>query len=134
VGVTKTKPAAAEARRPPEGGLAGFFARPSVGAVVVAAIALAMGWQFITDASRGVPAFDTAYYQWRVEYLLENDPGSMIELRGATGALAGGYRIAEPVLGAVVRTVGGVAAPVPTILLSVLFRILCAAAMAGFAW
>ncbi|HEX2025043.1 MAG TPA: MFS transporter, partial [Actinomycetota bacterium] len=134
MGVTEAKPAPAEARRPANGGVAGLFARPAIGVLVVAAIALAMGWQFITDASRGVPAFDTAYYQWRVEYLMENDPGSMIELRGATGALAGGYRIAEPVIAAAVRTVGGVAAVVPTILLSVLFRILCAAAMAAFAW
>jgi Major Facilitator Superfamily len=133
MGVTEARPAAAETR-PPEGRVAAVLGRPIVGAVVVTAIALAMGWQFLTDASRGVPAFDTAYYQWRVEYLLENDPGSMIELRGATGALAGGYRIAEPVLGASVRTVGGVTAEVPTVLLSVLFRILCAAGMAAFAW
>jgi Major Facilitator Superfamily len=134
VGVTEARTAAAPAREPSGGRTAAFFGRPIVGAVVVAAIALAMGWQFITDASRGVPAFDTAFYQWRVEYLMENDPGSLIELRGATGALAGGYRVAEPVFGAAVRTVGGVAAPVPTILLSVLFRILCAAGMAAFAW
>ena len=133
MGVTQARPAAAKAR-PAEGRVAAFLARPVVGAAVVAAIALAMGWQFLTDPSRGVPAFDTAYYQWRVEYLLENDPGSMIELRGATGALAGGYRIAEPVLGAAIRTVGGVAAEVPTVMLSVLFRILCAAGMAAFAW
>jgi len=108
--------------------------RPWVGIAVVAAVALAMGWQFITDSSRAVPAFDTAYYQWRVEYLLNEDPGGMIELRGAIGALAGGYRIAEPVIGALMRTVGGVAAGVPTIVLSILFRILCAVGMAAFAW
>jgi Major Facilitator Superfamily len=134
VGVTEARPMAAPARGQPEGRIAGFFGRPIVGVVVVAAIALAMGWQFFTDASRGVPAFDTAFYQWRVEYLLENEPGDLIELRGATGALAGGYRIAEPVTGALLRTVGGVAPSTPTILLSVLFRILCAAGMAAFAW
>lgn len=100
----------------------------------VGAILLVMGWQFITDSSRAVPAFDTAFYQWRVEYLLDEEPGSLIELRGADGALAGGYRIAEPVLGALLRTVGGVDASVPTIVLSILFRVLCAAGMAAFAW
>ncbi|HZB03797.1 MAG TPA: MFS transporter [Actinomycetota bacterium] len=131
--MTETRAAAAPPA-PQEGRAAAYVGRPLVGVIVLAAISLAMGWQFLTDASRGVPAFDTAFYQWRVEYLLENDPGSMIDLRGATGALAGGYRIAEPVLGAAVRTVGGVAPTVPTILLSVLFRILCAAGMAAFAW
>jgi hypothetical protein len=100
----------------------------------VGAILLVMGWQFISDSSRAVPAFDTAYYQWRVEYLMNEDPGSLIELRGADGALAGGYRIAEPVMGALVRTVGGVDAGVPTIVLSIFFRVLCAAGMAAFAW
>ena len=97
-------------------------------------ILLAMGWQFMTDSSRAVPAFDTAYYQWRVEYLLEEEPGSLIELRGADGSLAGGYRVAEPVIGALLRTVGGVDAAVPTIILSIFFRVLCAAGMAAFAW
>ena len=108
--------------------------RPWLGLLVVIAIALAMGWQFITDASRAVPAFDTAFYQWRVEFLMNSEPGAMIELRGAVGALAGGYRIAEPVLAATMRTVGGVDAAVPTVVLSIFFRILAGAAMAAFAW
>src|SRR5918996_956588 len=108
--------------------------RPWLGLLVVIAIALAMGWQFITDASRAVPAFDTAYYQWRVEFLMNAEPGAMIELRGAVGSLAGGYRTAEPVLAAAMRTVGGGDAAVPTVVLSIFFRILAGGAMAAFAW
>jgi hypothetical protein len=123
-------------RRSPTAGerLARLAARPWVILAVLGIVILAMSWQFITDASRAVPAFDTAFYQWRVEYLLEEDPGSLIELRGAVGALAGGYRIAEPVTGALMRTVGGVAPGVPTIVLSIVFRVLAAAGMASFAW
>ncbi|HEV3475582.1 MAG TPA: MFS transporter [Actinomycetota bacterium] len=109
-------------------------ARPWAIVLAVAAVTVALGWQFITDSSRAVPAFDTAFYQWRAEFLLHESPGGLIELRGATGALAGGYRVAEPVLGAMLRTVGGVAASTHTILLSVLFRVLAAAGMAAFAW
>src|SRR5918996_1560805 len=118
----------------PASRLQALAGRPWLGLLVVTAIALAMGWQFITDASRAVPAFDTAYYQWRVEFLMSAEPGAMIELRGAVGALAGGYRIAEPVLAATMRTVGGVDAAVPTVVLSIFFRILAGAAMAAFAW
>ncbi len=118
----------------PASRLQALAGRPWLGLLVVTAIALAMGWQFITDASRAVPAFDTAYYQWRVEFLMNAEPGAMIELRGAVGALAGGYRIAEPVLAASMRTVGGVDAAVPTVVLSIFFRILAGAAMAAFAW
>jgi len=134
---TTTEPTAPEApARPgtPASRLEALAGRPWMGLVVVAVVSVAMGWQFISDASRAVPAFDTAYYQWRVEYLMNAEPGAMIELRGAIGALAGGYRIAEPVLGALMRTVGGVDASVPTILLSIGFRILAAVAMAAFAW
>ena len=115
-------------------GPARFLASPWMVLAALAAVVLAMAWQFITDAARAVPAFDTAFYQWRVEFLLDNDPGALIELRGATGALAGGYRIAEPVLGALMRTVGFVGAVTPTIVLSVGFRILSGVGMAAFAW
>ena len=111
-----------------------WLATPSAALAAIAVIVLVMSWQFITDASRAVPALDTAWYQWRVEYLLENDPGSLIAVEGARGALAGGYRVAEPVLAALMRTVGGVAASVPTVILSVGFRILAAVGMAAFAW
>lgn len=100
----------------------------------VGAVALLLGWRFITDASGAVPALDTAWYQWRVEYLQHNDPGSLVSILGAQGALAGGYRVAEPVLGALMRTVGGVGRETPAVLLSVLFRVLAATAMAAFAW
>ena len=116
------------------GQTARFAATPLVALLVIAAALVVLGWQFLADASRAVPAFDTAYYQWRVEYLLSNDPGSLIELRGATGALAGGYRIAEPVLGALMRTVGGLAAVTPTVILSVAFRVLAAVGVAAFTW
>jgi hypothetical protein len=123
-------------RRPagPHSGPVRWIESPVVPLLVIGAAALTLGWQFLTDASRAVPAFDTAFYQWRVEYLLSNDPGSLIELRGATGSLAGGYRVAEPVLGALMRTVGGLAPVTPTVVLSVGFRVLAAVGMAAFAW
>ena len=114
--------------------MGGRLATPQAALAAIAAIVVLMGWQFITDASRAVPALDTAWYQWRVEYLMHNDPGSLIALEGARGALAGGYRVAEPVLGVLMRTVGGVAASVPTVFLSVAFRVLAAVGMAAFAW
>lgn len=114
--------------------LASAASRPWAVVAVIAAVTLAMGWQFITDASRAVPAFDTAWYQWRAEFLLENEPAALIELRGADGALAGGYRVAEPVLAGLMRTIGGVGAPTPTVVLSVLFRVVAGLAMAAFAW
>jgi hypothetical protein len=101
---------------------------------LVLLVVLAMSWPFMSDPSRVVPAFDTAYYQWRAEYLLHADPGALVELRGATGALAAGYRVAEAVLGALMRIVGGVGPTTHTVVLSILFRVLCALGLAAFAW
>lgn len=101
---------------------------------VVVAMGLAMGWQFIADASRAVPALDTAWYQWRAELLRAGEPGALIAIKGAQGALAGGYRVAEPVLAVLVRGVGGVGPETPTVLLSVLLRVLAAVGLAAFAW
>jgi hypothetical protein len=107
---------------------------PWTALVAVAAITLAMSWQFVTDASRGVPALDAAWYQWRAEYLQANEPSGLIELRGTEDSLAGGYRVAEPVLGALMRTVGGLEPATPAVALSVIFRILAAVGIAAFAW
>jgi hypothetical protein len=128
-----------ERRRPsPQGTradrLANLANNPWVLLGLIAAVVLAMSWSFIDDPSRVVPAFDTAYYQWRAEYLMHAEPGALVELRGATGALAAGYRVAEAVLGALMRTVGGVGATTHTVVLSVLFRVLCAVGLAAFAW
>ena len=111
-----------------------WLSSPWLVLAVVGVTALAMGWQFLTDPSRGVPAFDAAWYQWRAEYLLANEPGPLIEVRGADGALAGGYRVAEPALGALMRTVGGLGPDSPTVLLSILFRVLAVLGIAAFAW
>jgi hypothetical protein len=112
----------------------GMVRRPATALVVIGLITLVMGWQFITDSSRAVPALDTAWYQWRAEYIQANDPGSLIEIQGADGSLTGGYRAAQPVLAALVRIVGGVDASVPTVILSIFFRVAAAVALAAFAW
>jgi hypothetical protein len=110
------------------------LARPAAFVAAVVLVAALMGWQFLVDPTRSVPAFDSSWYQWRAEYLQANDPGGIITIRGADGALAGGYRVAEPVLASLMRTVGGVAEGTPTVVLSVLFRVLAATAVAAFTW
>ena len=110
------------------------FATPAAVLGVLLVIVLAMSWQFMSDASRAVPAFDTAYYQWRAELVQHADPGRLITLRGATGALAAGYRVAEAVLGGLMRTVGGIGAETHTVVLSVMLRVLAGLGLAAFAW
>ena len=131
--VREAQAPAPEARGRPSR-LATLAANPWVLLALIGAVVLAMSWPFITDPSRVVPAFDTAYYQWRAEYLMEADPGALIDLRGATGALAAGYRTAEAVTGALMRTVGGVGPTTHTVVLSILFRVLAAVGLAAFAW
>lgn len=135
--VREDAPAASERWGPLGGvvtGMGRVAAHPATALVAVGLIVLLMAWQFLVDASRAVPALDTAWYQWRAEYLRANDPGSLLGIEGADGSLAGGYRVAEPVLAGLLRIVAGVGAEVPTVVLSVFFRVAAAAALAAFAW
>lgn len=111
-----------------------LVANPWAFGAALVAVVLLLSWQFLMDASGAIPALDTAWYQWRAEYIQANEPGSLIAIQGAQGALAGGYRVAEPVLAALMRTVGGVGRETPTVFLSVAFRVVAATAMAVWAW
>ncbi|MDQ4065377.1 MAG: hypothetical protein M3161_04960, partial [Actinomycetota bacterium] len=50
--------------------------------VTTAVLVLVFGWTFFTNPGRPAAADDPAYYQWRTEALLANEPGDVIATRG----------------------------------------------------
>ena len=54
------------------------------------------GSTFITNPDRVAPTKDPAYYTWRTEALVSEDPGTLLDLQGAFDMFAGGYRVAAP--------------------------------------
>ncbi|MGH2693593.1 MAG: hypothetical protein ACRDJJ_02140, partial [Actinomycetota bacterium] len=103
--------------------------------LVTAALLLALfGWTFVDDPDRVAPTRDPAYYTWRTEALISEDPQTLLEIKGSFDMFAGGYRVAAPVLGGLLRRVADVSSLRMTVLLMVLVPVLTALLLGGFAY
>ena len=107
----------------------------ATGALLVALF----GWTFFTNPNRVAPTKDPAYYTWRTEALLSEEPITLLEIEGpkvggAGGMYASGYRVAAPILGSFLRRVGGVGVLSTTAVLMVGVPALTALLLAGFAY
>ena len=92
------------------------------------------GWTFIANPDRPAAADDPAYYAWRTEALLSNDPQALLAIDGPLDMYSGGYRVVTPVLAGMMRRVADVAPLTPTIVLAVGLRVLVPLLLAGFAY
>ncbi|MDQ3940696.1 MAG: hypothetical protein M3238_05010, partial [Actinomycetota bacterium] len=97
------------------------------------------GWTFFTNPERVAPTKDPAYYTWRTEALLSEEPATLIEIEGprvsgAGGMFASGYRVAAPILGSFLRRIAGVGTLSTTAVLMVGLPALTALLLGGFAY
>jgi hypothetical protein len=100
-----------------------------------AAILLGLyGWTFVVNPDRVAPTKDPAYYTWRTEALISETPGRFLELRGAFDMFAGGYRVAAPVLGGLLRQVPALSSLNTTTFLMATAPVITALLLAGFAY
>lgn len=122
----------------PSGSLAGRLERVLGSRWAYAATAvillLIFGWTFFTEAGRPAAADDPAYYAWRTEALLVDEPRSLLEIRGPLEMYSSGYRVATPVIAGVMRQVADLSALSPTVVLAVGLRVLIPLLLAGFAY
>ncbi|MFN2489623.1 MAG: hypothetical protein ABR529_07780 [Actinomycetota bacterium] len=92
------------------------------------------GWTFVANPDRVAPTKDPAYYTWRTEALISEDPVTLLEIRGAFDMFAGGYRVAAPVIGGFLRQVAGISSLHSTAFLMVIVPVVTALLLAGFAY
>ena len=92
------------------------------------------GSTFITNPDRVAPTKDPAYYTWRTEALVSEDPETMLEVQGAFDMFAGGYRVAAPVLGGYLREAAGFSSLKVTAFLMVLVPVATALLLGGYAY
>lgn len=92
------------------------------------------GGTFFTNPDRPAAADDPAYYTWRTEALLSNEPTEMLGIHGPLDMYSSGYRVATPVIGGVLRRIADVGPLTPTIVISVGLRVLIPMLLAGFAY
>ena len=109
------------------GGPAAFLATAVI-------LLLIFGWTFLANPGRPAPADDPAYYTWRTEALVANDPVTLLEATGPLDMYSGGYRVTTPVIAAYFRELGGAALLTPTSLLAVGLRVVIPLLLAGFAY
>ncbi|HWL65961.1 MAG TPA: hypothetical protein VNP73_08305 [Actinomycetota bacterium] len=102
--------------------------------VATAVILLAVfAWPFLSDAARVAPTKDPAFYTWRTEAFLTEDPATLLGIEGPQGMFAAGYRVTAPILGGLLRHVAGIGSLHVTVFLMVSLPVLIALALAGFA-
>ena len=123
---------------PPKSTAFGAFDRwlghPAAFLVTTAILLLIFGWTFVADPGRPAPADDPAYYTWRTEALIANDPVTLLEATGPLDMYSGGYRVTTPVIASYFRELGGGALLTPTVLLAVGLRVVIPLLLAGFAY
>lgn len=92
------------------------------------------GATFIANPDRPAAADDPAYYTWRTEALISDEPDSMLGINGPLDMYSSGYRVTTPVIGGSLRRIADVGPLTPTIVLSVGLRVLIPLLLAGFAY
>lgn len=115
-------------------GGARWLGRPVAYLATSLIIIVLFSWTFVLNPERVAPTKDPAYYTWRTEALLTEEPVRLLEVEGAFEMFAGGYRVAAPVLGGFLRHVGGISSLTTTVLLMVAVPVLTAFLLAGFAY
>ena len=104
---TETQPATVTAL--PEAGEPGRWSSSwwAVGGFAVL-LMVVLGWKLMADPTLTAPTRDPAWYTWRADVILEDDPGSVAGEWGPDGLFSGGYRITVPLAGALLQRVAGV--------------------------
>ena len=116
----------------------GFGSRPlghPLAYLLTAAVLLLLfAWPFLSDQSRVAPTRDPAFYTWRIEALMTEEPERLLEIEGPEGMFAAGYRVTAPILGAFLRQIPDVAVLSSVTFMMVGLPVLTALLLAGFAY
>ncbi len=116
------------------GRVSGWLGRPVAYIITTLILLAAFGGTFVTNPDRVAPTKDPAYYTWRTEALITEDPVTLLEIEGAFGMFEGGYRVTAPILGGYLREGAGISSLRVTVVLMVVLPVLVALLLAGFAY
>ena len=103
--------------------------------VATAAVLLSLfGSTFVLNPGRTAPTRDPAFYTWRTEAILTEEPVRLVEIEGPNGLHGGAYRISAPVFGGLLRRIGDVDSRSTIALLMVITPVIVSLLLAGFAY
>ena len=118
----------------PLGGIARVLGHPVAYLLTALILLMVFAWPFLSDQDRVAPTRDPAFYTWRIEALMTEEPSRLLEIEGPEGMFAAGYRVTAPVLGALLRQVSDVAPLSSVTFMMVGLPVLIALLLAGFAY
>lgn len=112
----------------------GVLGHPLAFASTAIILLLLFAWPFLNDPGRQAPTKDPAYYTWRTEAMISEDPVKLLEIEGAFDMFAGGYRVAAPIIGGYLRQIPALSSLKTTVAIMVALPVVTALLLAGFAF
>ncbi|MFP5297360.1 MAG: hypothetical protein ACLGHL_00020 [Actinomycetota bacterium] len=118
----------------PQDTITRILGKPVAYLLTTAVLLALFGWTFVANPDRVAPTKDPAYYTWRTEALINEDPETLLNIEGAFGMFEGGYRIYAPVVGGFLREAAGISTLRVTVVMMTVLPVLIALLLAGFAY
>jgi MFS transporter len=81
---------------------------PALLILVLLVLLVAFGWTFLRDPSITAPTRDPAWYTWRSNLMMHDDPGLIAGDWGPFHMFGGGYRVSVPLYGSILQRVAGI--------------------------
>jgi hypothetical protein len=81
---------------------------PALLIAVLLLLLIAFGWTFLRDPSITAPTRDPAWYTWRSNLMLHDDPGLIAGDWGPFHMFGGGYRVSVPLYGSILQRVASI--------------------------
>jgi Major Facilitator Superfamily len=110
------------------------LARTWILGIAIAAILLAFGWTFLQDPSISAPTRDPAWYTWRSNVMMNDEPGLIAGDWGPFHMFGGGYRVSVPLYGSILQRVAGIDLYTFSAFMMVGVPVLTGLALGAFSW
>ncbi|HEX6008539.1 MAG TPA: hypothetical protein VFZ50_00395, partial [Actinomycetota bacterium] len=116
--LTKDRPG--QVVRTTETGPTSVLASPAIPLLATLIVLVAFGWTFLQDPSISAPTRDPAWYTWRSNLIMNDEPGlvagdwgPLICAEGGSSTacssmFGGGYRVSVPLYGSILQRVAGI--------------------------
>ncbi|HEX2425820.1 MAG TPA: hypothetical protein VHM47_08060, partial [Actinomycetota bacterium] len=112
----------------------GGLRTPAALLLVILVLLVAFGWTFLRDPSITAPTRDPAWYTWRSNLMLHDDPGLIAGDWGPFHMFGGGYRVSVPLYGSILQRVAGIDLYTFSTMMMIAIPILTGMALGVFAY
>ncbi len=112
----------------------GRLSSPFVLIAAIALLLLAFGWTFLQDPSISAPTRDPAWYTWRSNLMMHDEPGLIAGDWGPFSMFGGGYRVTVPLFGSILQRVADIDLYSFSAFMMVGVPVLTGLALGAFSW